>query len=148
MLTKNLTILRGLPGSGKSTYCRDKFPGLTPSRWAPPKWSPLSISGDHFFTSMSGEYNFDPTKIGEAHTAARCDLITAMVNEVEQIVVDNTHSRKWEYADTILLAKSFGYKIDVIDLFDGGCSDERLAERNTHGVPLEKITAMRERWEP
>jgi hypothetical protein len=35
----------------------------------------------------------------------------------------------------------------VVDVFDGGLTDEDLAARNVHGVPLAGIRAMRARWE-
>ena len=47
----------------------------------------------------------------------------------------------------ILLAKEFNAEFQVIDLFDGGCTDQELFERNVHDVPLETIVAMRARWE-
>jgi hypothetical protein len=32
-------------------------------------------------------------------------------------------------------------------LFDAGLSDEQLAERNLHGVPVAQIKKMRDRWD-
>ena len=45
------------------------------------------------------------------------------------------------------LAEREGYQVFVISLFDGGCTDEELLHRNTHGVPLQAIQGMRERFE-
>jgi len=45
------------------------------------------------------------------------------------------------------MGKRYGYRVAVVSVFDGGCTDEELAERNEHGVPLEGIVKMRERYE-
>lgn len=144
---KHLTILRGLPGSGKSTYIRENFPGATPYRMAPAGWSPVVVSADHFFTNFSTEdYNFDTSRLGEAHAQAQLDLIQALESGREHIIVDNTHVQAWEWKVAAKLAGLFGYTIDIADLFDGGLSDAALAGRNTHGVPVEKIAEMRLKW--
>jgi adenylate kinase family enzyme len=55
---KILYILRGLPGSGKSTLAKSLSNALTGH-----------IEADMFFVDKeSGEYRFDPTKLGQAHS--------------------------------------------------------------------------------
>jgi predicted kinase len=145
-----LYILRGMPGSGKSTFAKNRWPGLTPVSLAPAGWSPVSVSADHFFTDIvTGEWNYDGAKVGQAHSVAKIGLLRALEAQIPEVVVDNTHSRRWEYAEHIELARVFGYEVEVIDLFDGGCTDEELAERQkaTHNVPIEYIAKQRERWE-
>ena len=45
------------------------------------------------------------------------------------------------------MAKENQTDVGIIDLFDAGMTDEELAERNTHGAPLEAIQRMRARWQ-
>lgn len=149
-MTKTLYILRGLPGAGKTTYARKRWLGLTPLNLAPQGYSPVVVSGDHYFTNIvTGEYHFDPRLLGEAHAAAHVALIRALHSGREVVVVDNTHSRLWEYSVAQELGWSCGYQVEIIDLFDGGCSDEELAERQQalHQVPEDTIRNHRERWE-
>jgi len=52
-MEKVLYIVRGIPGSGKSTFAK-------------------TLGGNHYeadmyFIGESGNYNFDPTKIKDAH---------------------------------------------------------------------------------
>ena len=145
--TMRMYILRGLPGSGKSTYARGRWPGLTPARYAPMGWSPMAVSGDHFFTSLDGVYAFNLSQLGEAHVDAQRHLIRALEAKTPEVVVDNTHSRLWEFSVALELARVFGYEVEVVDLFDAGLTDEELAGRNSHGVTVEIIAKQRGRWE-
>lgn len=147
-MPKIVYVLRGLPGSGKSTFAQKRWPGLTPAQFAPAKWSPISVSADHYFTNLAtGEYSFGVAKLAEAHGRAYKRLGQAMVDGVEEIVVDNTHTTRQEYSTVEALAAEHGYEVKIIDLFDGGLSNEALAERNVHQVPLKNIEKFRARWE-
>ena len=70
-----------------------------------------------------------------------------MVVREPWIVGDNTNTCHWEYALYTTLARAFGYELEIVDLYDGGCTDEELAARNTHGVPLETISRIRANYE-
>ena len=69
---KELYLLRGLPGSGKSTLAK-------------------SLGGKHFEADMyfvrDGEYQFDVTKLKEAHEWCRSSVGGLMINEEPELVV-------------------------------------------------------------
>ena len=88
-----LVILRGLPGSGKTTYAQKRWPGLTPVKFAIEGNSPLSVSADHFFTDLQGNYNFVPYLIAQAHEQSKQWLMKSMLWGAD-IVLDNTHSTR------------------------------------------------------
>ena len=66
-----------------------------------------------------------------------------MISGVERIAVHNTFVQSWEIAPYVSLAEKHDYEIRIVDLYDGGLTDEMLYERNVHGVPLEAIQRMR-----
>ena len=130
---KILILLRGLPGSGKSTVARRMT-------------DYVHLETDKYFEDMEGEYKFNPVKLSEAHTW--CQQRTANNMRLQRnIVVSNTFTQLWEKAIYEMLAEAYGYQIVVVSLFDAGLTDEQLAERCVHKVPVEKIAQMRTRWE-
>lgn len=142
-----LTLVRGLPGSGKSSLVEmmdnDDDGNLFTSFFA--------FSADDFFINVLGEYHFDPSKLTQAHAQCQADVLNVLkisVPEVEsRILIHNTFSCRWEMEPYIKMAEQFGVRLIVVDLFDGGLTDEQLFARNVHGVPLATIQQMRRRWE-
>jgi len=124
-------ILRGLPGSGKSTFAKQNFREAT------------VVSADHFF--QYGEvYRFDPSKLHLAHQQSLSNFRDAVDHQVETIVVDNTNTRFWEFADYVQYASDQGYSIEVIRL---ATDPEIAASRNIHGVSPETVEKMHCRFE-
>ncbi len=132
MTTKVLVILRGIPGSGKSTYVQDKYP------------SAVVCSADNYF-SRSGEYKFDPRLLGRAHGKCRADCKAAMERKEKIIIVDNTNTKWSEFKPYRGLAKTFDYITKVVRI---NCSVETAFERNIHSVPLESIRRMAGKMKP
>jgi predicted kinase len=130
-------IVRGLPGSGKST----KVKTLLGNKQY------VICSADNFFVDSSGRYSFVPSLIKDAHKYCQERFLKAIRNNIPTIIVDNTNTQKWEYQYYLNLADQYDYDVEIIDLFDGGLSDEELAKRNIHNVPKEAISRMRARWE-
>lgn len=128
---KNLYIVRGLPGSGKSTFAK-------------------SLGGTHFEADMffmkDGEYKFDMTKIKDAHNWCQNSVNSAMIlNNTaglnETIVVSNTFTQEWEMKPYIELAEQYDYRVFSIVV------ENRHGGINEHNVPEEVLTKMRDRFE-
>ena len=131
----SLTIIRGLPGAGKTTRAK---------AIARERARPRLFSADDYFM-VGGEYRFDPMQLPEAHGACIRAAIEAMSSF--SVIVHNTFSQRWEMEPYLSAASERGIPVTVIDLFDGGFSDEILAARNEHGVPQGTVEKMRAAWE-
>lgn len=132
-MTNTLFLIRGLPGVGKTSLIMNSI-------------DVAAFAADDYFTDEHGEYHFDPKKLPEAHAQCQEQTRQALAAGYD-VAAHNTFTCRWEMEPYIKMAKESGARLVVIDLFDGGLSDEELAKRNTHGVPVDAIAAMRKRYE-
>jgi hypothetical protein len=101
---------------------------------------------------VDGEYQFDPSKLGEYHKR-NLDDATAFMERFApytspiNCVIDNTNTQHWEYASYVDAAKKNGFVVQVITVDWDSKHFALYAERNSHGVPIEAIQRMAERWE-
>ena len=131
-----LIIMRGCPGSGKSTFARANYPHAA------------VFSSDDLFM-VNGEYKFEPTKLREYHAENQRRVREALASRQFPIVcVDNTNTQVWEMVPYVQAADEFGYTVEIIEpKTPWAWNAEELAQRNTHGVPLEVIARMLARYE-
>lgn len=83
-----------------------------------------------------------------AHNYCMSMFLDGLAARERTLIVDNTHTQLWEYFNYIKAAQLVSYRVMVVEL---RCQREDLAllaERNQHGVNLDKARAMWERWEP
>ena len=128
---KTLYIVRGVPGSGKSTFAKSI--------------GGIHIEADQFFME-NGKYNFDITKLKLAHkycqnqTEAWMKTDGAQVNN-DKIVVSNTFTQEWEMKPYFELAEKYGYIVFTVIV------ENRHGRKNIHDVPEDKIQQMKDRFE-
>lgn len=140
---KIMYIMRGLPGSGKSTFIKN-IPGLK-------EYNIFStdnlVEGDYkeFFDSMKKNENFQP--LADLHRQNFLGAVTAMEFGESPIVIDNTNIKKEFVKPYVVAAKKYGYDIRLIDLGTGGLTTEELAARNTHHVDEETLNTMLQDYE-
>jgi hypothetical protein len=93
-----------------------------------------------------GEYKFEPSKIKEAHKWCQDSVEQAMLlnhttGENETIVVSNTFTQEWEMEPYYAMAESWDYRVFSIIV------ENRHSGINQHGVPEDKLLAMKDRFE-
>jgi predicted kinase len=130
-----LFLVRGLPGSGKTSF-------------ASAIWNDYAVcEADKFFYDKEGNYNFDPSKLKEAHTWCKNEVETRMIDHQNnqqyypEIAVSNTFTQEWEMEDYFKLADKYGYKVVSLVL------ENRHGSKNVHGVPDEKLQIMKDRFQ-
>jgi len=117
-----LILVRGLPGSGKSTVAR-QFDGV-------------HIEADEYFM-INGEYRFDHTKLKQAHEWCQEKTREALKSRFTA-VVSNTFTTLKELRPYFDIAAEFGILPNVI-----------VAQGNfgsVHGVPEETLAKMKARF--
>ncbi|XP_035222464.1 uncharacterized protein LOC118195279 isoform X2 [Stegodyphus dumicola] len=130
-----LIILRGLPGSGKSSLARKM------------KFSGAVFSTDDFFYKK-GKYAFDPNQLTEAHAWNKIRTRNALEKGVTPVIIDNTNTEVWEMVPYIFLGKKFNYEIVILEPnTPWKFNVKELAKRNKHHVSKEKIAKMKERYQ-
>jgi len=123
---KELILLRGLPGNGKSTFAK-------------------VIGGTHYETDMyfmeDGIYHFDPSGLKDAHAWCRNSTETAMRRGEDKVIVSNTFTQEWEMKAYYELAEKYGYRVFSVII------ENRHGGVNEHGVPEDKLEIMKNRFE-
>ena len=123
---KELFLLRGLPGAGKSTLAKSL--------------GGMHIEADNYF--MDGdEYKFDASKLKEAHAWCQNVVKVWILNSVPKITVSNTFTQEWEMQPYYDLAEKYGYRVYSLIV------ENRHGGVNEHGVPEEKLVQMKNRFE-
>ena len=128
-----MIILRGIPGSGKTTYAKNQGWGKE-----------IICSTDHYFERPGG-YKFHPSDLGAAHQASQQKAFGLCRTGAPLVVIDNTHTRIWEMQSYLQIAKEHNYEVQVVRLM---VNPEKAAERCIHGVSSDRVKAMDQRMEP
>ena len=135
-MEKILFIIRGVSGSGKSTFAK-KIVGH----------DFLVCEADKYFIDKeTGEYKFDFSKIKDAHKFCQDTVETYMKDSLvndqfyREIAVANTFTQEWEFQPYFELAEKYGYKTFSIVV------ENRHGGVNQHGVPQDKLEQMRNRF--
>ena len=129
-MEKELYIVRGLPGSGKSTFAKTLV-----------KKDYCHKEADMFFVDRDGNYNFNPSQIKDAHKWCQDEIEFVMKYDHSPLVVSNTFTQEWEMKPYFELAEKYGYKVFSIVV------ENRHGGTNVHGVPADKLEQMKERFE-
>lgn len=123
-----LVLIRGLPGSGKSTIAKA-----------------LAMAGfkhfeaDTYHLNDEGDYCFNQANAKAAHEWCQREARKAL-EAGECVVVSNTFTQLWEMTPYFEMAKAVGIEPNVIEA--------KGRWQNVHAVPAEVMDRMRARWEP
>jgi predicted ABC-type ATPase len=119
---KNVLILRGASGCGKSS-----FADFIKNGW----WNPhdVAICCADDYHMFDGEYNFDPANLGMAHSECRTEFNSYVDLDYRVIIVANTNTKPKEFEFYENLAKERGYNVTHIVI------ENRHGSNDVHDVP-------------
>lgn len=130
-----LIIIRGLPGSGKTTkaiHICNKEEQKSGRKF-------FHYEADMFFEDYRGKYTFNPNLLGIAHDWCYTNTVKSLKDGVS-VVVTNTFTRKWELERYMSISTLIpNVKIIVYEM--------KTQFENVHNVPGEKLKQMAARWE-
>ncbi|XP_029415505.1 NEDD4-binding protein 2-like 2 isoform X2 [Nannospalax galili] len=137
-LQKLLILLRGLPGSGKTTLSRVL---LGQSR------DGIVFSTDDYFHHQDG-YRYNVNQLGDAHDWNQNRAKQAIDQGRSPVIIDNTNTQAWEMKPYVEMAIGKGYRVEFHEPETWWKFDpEELEKRNKHGVSRKKIAQMLDRYE-
>lgn len=122
-----LTLIRGLPGSGKSTLAK-KLASTDDGE---------HFEADMYFMTSSGEYVFDAQRLRHAHVWCQTETFDCL-SFGASVYVSNTFTTIKELRPYFDLALEFGITPTVITMNNQW--------GNIHGVPEDKLEAMKQRF--
>ena len=126
-----LYLLRGLPGSGKTTLARSLSEGG--------KYPVFSVD-DYFTHHQTGVYRFEFEKNHLAYRNCEERTEEAMKRRMPKIFLDNTFTMEWEMEPYFRLAARYDYRLFVMTV------ENRHGSKNTHGISHEQVIKMGEKF--
>ena len=137
-MVKTLLIVRGLPGSGKTTAA--EFLASDYNSGGLLEKYPVLSADDYFYANENKEYLFDASKLDLAHKWCKLRTEHAMEDGIMKIFVANTFTQEKEILPYTELAEKYGYRVIVMII------ENRHGNTSIHGVPEESMIRMKKRF--
>lgn len=140
--TPLVVVMRGLPGSGKSSFA------MALKQQYASEDTVAILSADGFFEEK-GSFAFDKSKLDDAHDFCRKCFVKELLNERRAaVIVDNTNSKIADYKFYVEKARQTGKRFLIVEML---CRSEielqDFYHRGLHRVPMQTMGRMRARWE-
>ena len=127
IMKNTIYLIRGLPGSGKTTLARH-IQGVLGC---------AHFEADQFFTKDNGVYDFNPKLLGAAHENCHLSFLQ-QIRAGRSVIVSNTFTTEKEIRKYIDDGLTYGMRIVVITCHgDFG---------SIHNIPDDVITKMKNRF--
>ena len=127
---KDLYLIRGLPGSGKSAFAKELM-------W---RLNAFHYEADMYMNNEAGEYEWSPDKVHMAHQWCQRHAAQIMADGQGKVVVSNTFTTEKELKPYLDLAEKYGYRVTTLIV------ENRHGNSSIHDVPEETMLKMKNRF--
>lgn len=129
-------VMRAIPGAGK-THLANELAGE----------NGIICSADEF-RMVNGEYVFDPKENPIVHAKCMFKFLETLRNaHPGPVIVDNTNTQWWEVQNYVSAGRLAGRPVTIHEFYCNYNKALLCAERNTHGVPTDKVLDMWAKFE-
>lgn len=142
---KVMVLMRGCPGSGKSTQATN----ILNLCYKNVNADEFIFSADKFFINKrTGRYCYDRSKLSYAHQKVFENTQKAVQQETTPVIIDNTNILLWNMENYAKLAVNNGYWIEIVEpVTEWAWNGIELSKRTIHSVPYDKIIVMMNQYE-
>ena len=124
-INKNLYLLRGVSGAGKTTAAENLYESLPNS---------YILALDDFWYDDQGNYNWEPDRFMDCIRWFYDTLDKDMKSgKYDNVIIHNTNTSEKDFKKVLLMAKKYGYKITSFIV------ENRHGSTNVHNVPEETL---------
>ncbi len=121
-----LILVRGIPGSGKTTYVKNNYPDFE------------HYEADMFFEDSDGNYKYDSLLIKTAHEWCYSNVVRCIYHN-RDVVVSNTFVERWSMDRYIQLVEENQYlDFHIVEL--------HTSYGSIHDVPENVVQRMKDKW--
>jgi len=137
--SKTMFVMRGLPGSGKSTIV-NQIQNFHPQA--------VVCSADQYFIDENGHYAFDARLIKEAHQWSQSKAKEACEADTHIVIIDNTGVKRWELVPYFKVASQNNYAVVLVEpKTPWKFKVNELVKRNVHQVDMFILNKRIKDWE-
>jgi hypothetical protein len=138
---KVVTILRGVPGIGKTSY-------IASVEYEYCNSNDYKVCYSQYYYGKGYKYKYRPNETKQAELWSLLLFIKSIFRRIPRIYVVSTFEKLWQYEIYVYLAKLMKYNVKIIEL---ECINERylrhFQQRSTRSVPLTRALRIFNEWE-
>ena len=128
-MNKKLIIIRGCPGSGKTTFA-EFIKRMCSSG------SAVHYEADRWMIDNIGRYQFDAKRLGYCHSRCQNMVEEAMVAAIPVVIVSNTFTKVSEMKVYLDFAAKYGYSVTSLVM------EKHHNNKDIHGMNEETLVRM------
>lgn len=136
MNNRKLILVRGWPGSGKTTFAEKLH-----LEYIRKGIIAVCVAADDHMVNKIGNYEFNRDLLKTAHNKCQRYTRTFLSDGLDApVIVHNTFIKLWEMEPYLKMAEELGVPVEIYK-----CSGNF---QNVHGVPDTKVRQMKNNYEP